>query len=155
MGMRRVFEWGMREDDGSDHRWTRSWVEGTSSLPLSEHEQRILHELEQSLYQEDPGFAERVRSETVYRHAGRYCIWSALVFVAALVFMILTFSRSVVLGFVGVVVMFLSGVVFANNARRMGKAGIDDISRSLHSRNLSNTVHDPRDWIRGRFHRDE
>ncbi len=124
-------------------------------MPLSEHEQRILHELEQSLYQEDPGFAERVRSETVYRHAGRYCIWSALVFVAALVFMILTFSRSVVLGFVGVVVMFLSGVVFANNARRMGKAGIDDISRSLHSRNLSNTVHDPRDWIRGRFHRDE
>lgn len=124
-------------------------------MPLSEHEQRILHELEQSLYQEDPGFAERVRSETVYRHAGRYCIWSALVFVVALVFMFLTFSRSVVLGFVGVVVMFLSGVVFANNARRMGKAGIDDISRSLHSRNLSNTVHDPRDWIRGRFHRDE
>ncbi len=124
-------------------------------MPLSEHEQRILHELEQSLYQEDPGFAERVRSETVYRHAGRYCIWSALVFVAALVFMILTFSRSVVLGFVGVVVMFLSGVVFAKNARRMGKAGIDDISRSLHSRNISNTVHDPREWIRGRFHRDE
>ncbi|HEY5098032.1 MAG TPA: DUF3040 domain-containing protein [Acidimicrobiales bacterium] len=124
-------------------------------MPLSEHEQRILHELEQSLYQEDPGFAERVRSETVYRHAGRYCIWSALVFVAALVFMFLTFSRSVILGFIGVVVMFLSGVVFANNARRMGKAGIDDISRSLHSRNLSNTVHDPRDWIRGRFHRDE
>jgi hypothetical protein len=128
---------------------------GDEFLPLSEHEQRILHELEQSLYQEDPGFAERVRSETVYRHAGRYCIWSALVFVAALVFMFLTFSRSVVLGFVGVVVMFLSGVVFANNARRMGKAGIDDISRSLHSRNLSNTVHDPRDWIRGRFHRDD
>ncbi|HEY7917352.1 MAG TPA: DUF3040 domain-containing protein [Acidimicrobiales bacterium] len=122
-------------------------------MPLSEHEQRILHELEQSLYHEDPEFAERVRSETVYRHAGRYCIWSALVFIAALVFMLFTFSRSVVLGFLGVVVMFLSGVVFANNARRMGKAGIDDISRSLHSRNLSNTAHDPRDWIRGRFHR--
>jgi hypothetical protein len=128
---------------------------GDEFLPLSEHEQRILHELEQSLYQEDPGFAERARSETVYRHAGRYCVWSALVFVAALVFMFLTFSRSVVLGFVGVVIMFLSGVVFANNARRMGKAGIDDISRSLHSRNISNTVHDPRDWIRGRFHRED
>ena len=59
---------------------------GDEQLPLSEHEQRILHELEQSLYQEDPDFAERVRSETVYRHAGRYCVWSALVFVAALVF---------------------------------------------------------------------
>jgi hypothetical protein len=124
-------------------------------VPLSEHEQRILHELEQSLYQEDPDFAERVRSETVYRHAGRYCIWSALVFVAALVFMFFTFASSLALGFVGVVVMFLSGVVFANNARRMGKAGIDDISRSLHTRSINNPVHDPRDWIRGRFHRDD
>ena len=46
-------------------------------------------------------------------------------------------------------------VVFANNARRMGKAGIDDLSRSLHSRNLGGSVHDPREWIRGRFHRDD
>ena len=103
----------------------------------------------------DADFAERVRSETVYRHAGRYCLWSALVFVAALVFMFFTFATSLALGFVGVVVMFLSGVVFANNARRMGKAGIDDISRSLHTRSISNPVHDPRDWIRGRFHRDD
>ena len=124
-------------------------------MPLSEHEQRILHELEQSLYQEDPDFAERVRSETVYRHAGRYCIWSALVFVAGLVFMFFTFASSFFLGFLGVVVMFLSGVVFANNARRMGKAGIDDLSRSLHSRNLNNAPHEARDWFRGRFHRDD
>jgi Flp pilus assembly protein TadB len=124
-------------------------------LPLSEHEQQILHELEQSLYQEDPGFAERVRSETVYRHAGRYCIWSALVFIVALVVMLFTFASSVVLGFVAVVVMFLAAVVFANNARRMGKAGIDDITRSLHNRSVGITVHDPRDWIRGRFHRED
>jgi Flp pilus assembly protein TadB len=124
-------------------------------LPLSDHEQKILHELEESLSREDPEFAERVRSETVYRHAGRYCIWSALVFVAALVFMFLTFSSSVVLGFFGVVIMFLSAVVFANNARRMGKAGIDDISRSIHNRNMGTVVHDPRDWIRGRLHRDD
>ena len=124
-------------------------------MPLSDHEQHILHELEESLYREDPAFAERVRSETVYRHAGRYCIWSALVFVAALVFMFLTFSSSVVLGFLGVVIMFLSAVVFANNARRMGKAGIDDISRSIHNRNIGTAVHDPRDWIRGRLHRDD
>jgi predicted histidine transporter YuiF (NhaC family) len=124
-------------------------------VPLSEHEQRILHELEQSLYQEDPDFAERVRSETVYRHAGRHCVWSALVFVAALAFMLATFSSSVALGFVGVVVMFLSGVVFANNARRMGKAGIDDLSRSIHRRAASSTPRDPRQWIRGRFHRED
>ena len=32
--------------------------------------------------------------------------------------------------------MFLSAGVFVNNARRMGKAGIDDISRSLQNRNI-------------------
>ncbi len=123
-------------------------------MPLSEHEQRILHELEQSLYQEDPRFAERVRSETVYRHAGRHCVWSAAVFVASLLFMVFTFASSVVLGFVGVVAMFASGAVFVNNARRLGKAGIDDISRSIQKRTAGG-VHDPRDWIRDRFHRDD
>jgi len=124
-------------------------------LPLSEHEQRVLQELEQSLYKEDPDFAERVRSETVYRHAGRHCAWSAVVFVAALLFMVFTFSTSVALGFLGVVVMFLSGMVFINNARRMGKAGIEDISRSISSRNIGSNVQDPREWLRGRFHRED
>jgi hypothetical protein len=124
-------------------------------VPLSEHEQRILQELEQSLYQQDPQFAERVRSETVYRHAGRHCAWSAATFVAALLFMIFTFATSVVLGFVGVLAMFVSGIVFVNNARRLGKAGIDDITRSIHNRNAARPVHDPRDWLRDRFRRDD
>lgn len=124
-------------------------------MPLSEHEQRILHELEQSLYHEDPDFAERVRSETVYRHAGRHCVWSAIVFVGALVFMFFTFAMSVVVGFLAVIVMFLSAVVFANNARRMGRAGLDDLSRSLRDRSAGSAVRDPRDWIRGRFHHDD
>jgi hypothetical protein len=127
---------------------------GEVDVPLSEHEQRILHELERSLYQEDPAFAERVRSETVYRHAGRHCVWSALAFVGSFLFMIFTFSSSVVVGFVGVVAMFLSAVVFANNARRLGRAGLDDLARSLHRRGGDAKDRDPRDWIRGRFHRD-
>ena len=36
-------------------------------MPLSEHEQRILSELEESLSQQDPTFADRVANETVYR----------------------------------------------------------------------------------------
>ncbi len=123
-------------------------------MPLSEHEQRILHQLEQSLYKEDPDFAERVRSETVYRHAGRHCVWSGLVFVAGLAFMIVTFTSSVALGFLGVVVMFLAAMVFATNARRMGRAGIDDLSRSLHNRS-ADAPREPRDWMRGRFHHEE
>lgn len=150
---REAFGRRMREHESEHHGTAEPWME-ERSLALSEHEQRILHELEQSLYHEDPAFAERVRSETVYRHAGRFCIWSAVVFVAAMVFMLLALSSSVALGFVGVVVMFFSAVVFVNNARRMGRAGVDDISRSLHRRNPGATMHDPRDGTRDRFRRD-
>ena len=49
-------------------------------MPLSDHEQRILAELEESLVRQDPEFAERVVRD-VYRHAGRYCRWAAVTFV--------------------------------------------------------------------------
>ena len=70
-------------------------------MPLSEHEQRILAELEESLVRQDPEFAERVRSETVYRHAGRYCKWSAVGFVAGVVVLVAFYSEIGLLGFFG------------------------------------------------------
>ena len=73
-------------------------------MPLSDHEQRILAELEESLVRQDPEFAERVRSETVYRHAGRYCKWAAVTFVLGVVILVAFYSKSVIAGFVGVVI---------------------------------------------------
>ena len=35
-------------------------------MPLSEHEQRLLEQIEQSLYAEDPKFARTVRSRTLH-----------------------------------------------------------------------------------------
>jgi hypothetical protein len=78
------------------------------SVPLSEHEQRVLHELEQALYQQDPAFADRVRSESVYRYAGRYLKWSIAGFVAGLAVMLFFFTTNVFLGFLGVLIMFAS-----------------------------------------------
>jgi len=40
--------------------WCGSGLEG--NMPLSEHEQRLLKEIEQALYAEDPKFASSVRS---------------------------------------------------------------------------------------------
>jgi len=74
-------------------------------VPLSEHEQRILAELEDSLVRQDPEFAERVRSETVYRHAGRYCKWAAVGFVAGVAVLVGFYSESLILGFIGVAMM--------------------------------------------------
>ncbi len=122
-------------------------------MPLSDHEQRVLQELEQALYQQDPAFADRVRSETVYRHAGRYLKWSVLGFVVGLAVMIAFFTTSVVLGFAGVLIMFGSLVTFWTNLRRMGKAGLEDIGRTLRAEGIGNALSDSRTWLRDRFRR--
>jgi hypothetical protein len=129
-------------------------------VPLSEHEQRILAELEDSLSRQDPSFAERVRSETVYRHAGRYCKWSAVTFVLGVVILVAFYSESVLAGLFGVAVMFASAAVFERNLRRMGKAGWHDITRSLRedgpsgaSGGIEHAVHGARDWFRTRLFR--
>jgi DUF3040 family protein len=129
-------------------------------VPLSEHEQRILAELEDSLTRQDPSFAERVRSETVYRHAGRYCKWSAVTFVLGVVILVAFYSESVFAGLFGVAVMFASAAVFERNLRRMGKAGWHDITRSLRDDHpsgagggIEHAVHGARDWFRTRLFR--
>ncbi len=128
-------------------------------MPLSDHEQRILAELEESLVRQDPEFAERVRSETVYRHAGRHCKWAAVAFVAGVAVLVAFYSQSVLLGFLGVATMFVSLVVFERNLRRMGKAGWHDLTRSSEEKGegppgIEGAVHDAREWFRTRFHRE-
>ncbi len=132
-------------------------------MPLSDHEQQILAQLEQSLSQQDPSFAQRVRKDTLYRHAGRSVKWAALGFVLGLVVTVLLFSISVALGLVGVAMMFASAVIFERNLRRVGKAGWHDITRSLHEDEpsgpdgrIEHTVHHVRRWLRDRMpHADE
>lgn len=131
-------------------------------MPLSEHEQRILAELEESLVRQDPEFAERVRSETVYRHAGRYCKWAALGFVVGAAIMVAFFRDSVVAGLFGFAIMFASAMVFERNLRRMGRAGWREFTRSLHDEDhgedgnngIEHAVHGAREWFRTHlFHR--
>jgi len=133
-------------------------------VPLSDHEQRILAELEESLVRQDPEFAERVRSESVYRHAGRYCKWAAVTFVIGVAILVGFYSYSVPLGFIGVIIMFASAVVFERNLRQMGKAGWHDLTRgrdgeqskaAAASSGIEGAVTDARDWFRTRFHRRE
>jgi hypothetical protein len=133
-------------------------------VPLSEHEQRILAELEESLVRQDPEFAERVRTESVYRHAGRYCKWAAVAFIVGVAILVGFYSVSVIVGFIGVVIMFGSAVVFERNLRRMGRAGWHDLTRARDgeqskaaaaSSGFEGAVTEARDWFRTRFHRRE
>jgi len=98
-------------------------------MPLSEHEQRILAQLEESLSKEDPRFVKNVRETNVYSHGGRRVRWGVAGFVAGLLILILCFSQSVLLGLVGVAMMFVSAVVVERNARLLGRASWQDITR--------------------------
>lgn len=100
-------------------------------MPLSEHEQRILAELEESLSKADPRFAKSVRETTVFTHSGRRVRWGVAGFILGLVILLLTFSSSVVAGLLGVAVMFASAVVIERNARRLGRASWQDFTRSI------------------------
>lgn len=92
-------------------------------MPLSEEEQRILHEIERQLLEQDPAFARQVSSVVAGRHAARNCKVAAFTFVVGLVFMLATFAASWVLGAAGFAVMFASAVAFERNLRRLGRPG--------------------------------
>lgn len=123
-------------------------------MPLSEDEQRILREIERTFYENDPEFAGKVRSESLYRHAGRNLKWAALGFLLGLAVLVLWFASNVFLGFVGFLLMLGSAFVFERNLRRMGKAGLQQLTHSVRARGLSEAFGDTRKRLRQRFRRD-
>jgi hypothetical protein len=120
-------------------------------MPLSEHEQRILAELEESLSKQDPRFAKNVRETNVYSHGGRRVRWGILGFIVGLIVLILCFSTNVFLGLVGVALMFVSAVVIERNARLLGRASWQDITRPAQGddthANLGPRTSSLRDWL--------
>ena len=106
-------------------------------MPLSEHEQNVLQQLEESLKRDDPAFERKVREANVYREAGRRLRWAMLGFVVGLVGMIATFASNVLLGLLGVAVMFVSAVVMEQNLRRMGRASVLDLGLTRRARAMT------------------
>ena len=124
-------------------------------VPLSEDEQRILHEIEQQFYEHDPDFAREVGSTSLYRHAGRNLKWAALGFFAGFALLVASFASSLFLGFVGFLVMLACAFVFWSNLRKMGKAGWHQVSESMRAGNLRDYFGDAGQRIRRRFKKEE
>jgi len=91
-------------------------------VPLSEHEQRLLDQIERQLYAEDPKFASAVRSHDVKSHllrrVKRFVALLALG-VAALLAGVIT--RYVVVGVAGFLVMLAAGLVIARSLQRLSR----------------------------------
>lgn len=131
-------------------------------MPLSDHEQRILDELEQSLTRDDPRFANRVANRTLYRHAGRTAKWAAAGFLLGTAILIAGFTKSIAFGILGLLVMLGSAVVFERSVRQVGRAGWNDLTRSLHEEHpsgaeggIEDRVHHVRSWFSTRFRRSQ
>ncbi len=98
-------------------------------MPLSDHEQRVLAELEESLKRQDPQLAKSVHASNVYVHTGRRVRQSLVGFVLGLIVLVVFLSRNIWLGLVGVAVMFLSAILLERNVRLLGKASWRDVTR--------------------------
>lgn len=124
-------------------------------MPLSEDEQRILSEIESQLRASDPDLAEHVGSTTVYTDAVRKLRWGVVAFVASLVLTVVLLTVHFALGFVGFLAMVASAIVIESNARRMGRAGINEATRALRSSGIRSYFNDAGERARERFRRDD
>jgi hypothetical protein len=101
-------------------------------MPLSDHEQRMLDQIESALYAEDPKFASSVRGGTLRAPSARRRLQGAALFVIGLAMLVsgVAFRATMIgsfpiLSVVGFIVMF-GGVVFAVTGPRV--AGKDKSS---------------------------
>ena len=77
-------------------------------MPLSEHEQHLLEQMEQALYAEDPKFASQMQGSTVRDRLRRHITLGILAVVAGLVLVVLgVVNEAVWLGAIGFALLFL------------------------------------------------
>jgi len=124
-------------------------------VPLSEDEQRILHEIERRFYEHDPEYAKSIESSTLYRALGRNCKWGALGFVAGLIILLVSFASSLWLGVFGFGVMLVSAIVITQNVRKMGRAGWQQMTEQMRAHSVNDLLGDTRRKLRERFKRND
>jgi hypothetical protein len=124
-------------------------------VPLSEDEQRILSQIEQQLYETDPSLARGIADTTVYSDAYRHLKHGLLGFVLGFVVMLGTLHLNAIYSAIGVIIMFVSALAIVANVRRMGKAGIDQLTESMRAAGLRDYFGNRTSRMRDRFRKDE
>jgi hypothetical protein len=97
-------------------------------VPLSEHEQRLLDQIERALYADDPKFATAVRAANLRSHYRRRILRSALGFALGLLLLLVGVAAPMVaLGVVGFLVMLASVLLGVRSHTRL--SGQRDVPR--------------------------
>jgi peptidoglycan/LPS O-acetylase OafA/YrhL len=89
-------------------------------MPLSDHEQRILEEIERRLAEDDPAFVEQVGRTDLYTHLARRIRLASIAFCVGLV-MILLFSWNVWVAAAGFLVTVVAAVLLYRYVGRLGR----------------------------------
>jgi cytochrome c biogenesis protein CcdA len=130
-------------------------------MPLSDHEQRMLDQIESALYAEDPKFASSVRGGGLRAPTARRRLQGAALFVLGLAMLVsgVAFKATMigtfpVLSVVGFVVMF-AGVVFAITGPRLAgrgeRPGPTSAARQRRGKNAGSFTSRMEDRFRRRF----
>ncbi len=92
-----------------------------SAVPLSEHEQRLLDQIERALYQEDPKFASTVRSTDLRSHMRRRLRRAGVVLAIGFLMLLAgPMINSTPLGILGFIVMIGALILAMASWRRLG-----------------------------------
>jgi exosortase/archaeosortase len=124
-------------------------------MPLSEDEQRILKEIEDNLSETDPRLVQEVSETTLYRHSARAIKWAVVGFVTGLALLLFTFTRVLLLGVLGFLIMLACLLVIERNVRKLGKAGLDSLTSSVRGGALKNVFGNASRRWRERWRRDD
>ena len=92
-------------------------------MPLSDHEQRILDEIEKRLAEDDPNFVEQVGRTDLYSHHPRGIRLSAVAFLLGCALLLLV-GVSIWIALIGFAVMVSSALLIY---RYLGQLGRDQI----------------------------
>ncbi|MEZ5205202.1 MAG: DUF3040 domain-containing protein [Acidimicrobiales bacterium] len=124
-------------------------------MPLSEDEQRILQQIEQQFYASDPDLAGEIGTHSLYTHCLRQLRWAIGGFVVGLVVLTgaLFFAASFLVAFAGFVVMLATALLAERAIRRMGRAGIDQLTARFREGSLGAYLGESTGRVRGRLHR--
>ena len=99
-------------------------------MPLSEHEQRLLDQIEQALYAEDPKWANTVRTRDPRNHYKRRLVKATIGFVLGVVLLMVgVVSQIIPLGVGGFVVMLAACLWGLSSWKRMNGFGPDAARR--------------------------
>lgn len=87
-------------------------------MPLSEHEQRLLDQIERALYAEDPKFATTVQASDLRTHVRRRLRRGVLLFVLGVVLLLAGVMTQWYVGVVGFLLMLVSALTVATSYKR-------------------------------------